>query len=397
MTNFCEALTLLEYNREKGPVVIEVHPQNYEFNKEKESIFICSFPEQTEKNIIFSFTVKKFLCYIWSFVLNEKIYSITILSRVTMPSFYLDFLKQCQDKFKELEPSVRFKFIKDLIFKWDYTKNFQTIKFSFPNKDFEVQTSDLRLPFCNFDPTVNIGKDTILLRIWKALITNQSILFIGNNPTQLSNAVFSALSMITPFKFIDYYIIFTRLGDPRFADVINGSKRWRIVGTTNSLASERCSQFQVVIKLSDKPNPSNQDTLNFVRKRSNKLAEKSEMHLNYMLESDPYSDILNHFDMNKDFARCIRRIDLSENEYTNFAHSSMFWEWRRPLIYRESFREAILSFIPDDVVSKHSNDDLAIVEKSLAGYYDHIRGDDHLKAVLALHLKLIRKRIHQQK
>ena len=132
---------------------------------------------------------------------------------------------------------------------FDYRNSLLTV-FT-PIRKFKVFLGNEHITYSQFDPNFWLTSQSNLYVIWRALMTNRGILVIGDSPSQVSCAVFSIISLASPLKYCEPYIAYTRLGDPRFAEIVfNQSRKWKIVGTTNPLLAERCNQFAVVGRLS---------------------------------------------------------------------------------------------------------------------------------------------------
>ncbi|KAK8898656.1 Protein dennd6a [Tritrichomonas musculus] len=311
MSHFFDAVCLVKFNREKGAYVSKFYPNNFNFLHQEDTLSICSIPEtQTDfsnqqdalkKSItIFSTSIDDKNCYVLSFLYTntynniKEPNSIVILSHKLIASeifkMLLDvraFLLQLlikeneQKKFvkknqknqniksnksliscncqNENEETCKKASIPEIVFEevWRCTQlcafDDRTLTFTVvtPFQSFKVVLGNEHITYSQFDPNFWLIPQTNLYVIWRALMTNRGILIIGDSPSQVSCTVYSILSLAAPLKYCEPYIAYTRLGDPRFAEIItNQSQKWKVVGTTNMLLAERCKQFAVVGLLS---------------------------------------------------------------------------------------------------------------------------------------------------
>jgi hypothetical protein len=245
--------------------------------------------------------------------------------------------------------------------------------------------------FQDFSLKTWLGARTDLARIWRALVRNTGILIVGNSPETVSNAVFAVISIIGPLIYREPFLVYTRLGDPRFSEVVDGSTHWKIVGTTNFLALQRCKQFSVVIKLPDIAKLVNDETERglFVRKTS-KLLESCQRAINRRIKRDPYVELLGEPMVGQESEKS----DLKdENAVTRvlFYSTLTFAGWRRGLVLRDEYRSGFLSISPEKIVVGRSYETLVRMEACLCELDKMFVNDEHLLAVLRRHLHLVRK------
>ena len=255
MTYYYDACCLLQYTHE-GASVIEQYPKEYTFIQRKKPFLICSFPEKFQNKSIYSFNINRYLCFTWAFEFQSRLYSIVVISHHCFASFFLDFLTLCSIRYVNIDPLKRFNIALKLLSKWSISQKTNQLLLYFPSISFKINLNLKDSFYMRFDPTVYLGNKQQLNKIWKTLLSNRGLLIVGSDPLAVSNAVYSALSLIAPIKYTESYLLFTKLGDQRFCDIVDiGETKWKVVGTTNQLALERCKQFQLVIKLDKKRKP----------------------------------------------------------------------------------------------------------------------------------------------
>jgi hypothetical protein len=246
-----------------------------------------------------------------------------------------------------------------------------------------------------FDPCRYFGRLADLAGLWRAILTNAGILIVGPNPEIVSNAVYSVISLVAPLQYRDPVLAFTRLGDPRFADVINGSRFWKIVGTTNILAVERCEQFKMVMKVGVPMKDAESDIRKVLCQKTKRLLRKFEGELDDLLETDPYSDFIGA-EFTLEDCRVIGSTDpkssqLSPADVFEFQRTLTFAFWRESIALRENLRDSFLSMAPEEAVAGRQPYELDKMEVALQKIQEKFPGDVHWMAVIARHQHFIRR------
>lgn len=409
MALFCDASCLIKFTRKQGAHIVRYTPPYYDFNGQIEFITSCAFPELYDQaDSIFVSSIARANCFTWSFISNLEQYSVVLISHHILGDAFLKFLQDARTCLKDKNPIEIFDQIWNYVTSWTYNSktsiltvitpalNFDSLQIGSKLKSssslilssqkkqkgiFEVKLDNSIVVYSDYDPSYWLGSDNIdYLKIWHALMTGKCILIINDDPSSVSNAVFSIISLAAPFLYCEEYLAFTRLGDPRFAQIIEGSTRWKIVGTTNHLAAERCNQFSVVINLSKRPSLSqisssvltspNQLPLrspsalfrptlslsslfnrSFSKTSNNeqsslkrltvKLMQKLEDVFNDILSINPYSDFL--------------QIPLSREDVSPYFHHHTSVTFDNTSLTRSSSKSNSTNFINDDENDTNSN------------------------------------------
>jgi len=396
MTLFSDCCCLVEFSREKGSYLKRMIPETFDFYGEINFFTVCSFPEKITASSIHSFSLSRHICYSWCFQYQNGIFSIVILSHHCFAQIFLEFLGSIRDLHAGDDPEDCLNAVNGYLAKWKIENNGE-VHLVYPDRDFRTNMDSTYSYYLNFDPSSLIGRNVEYDSLWKALLTNKGVLIYGEDAEKVSNAVFSVISMVAPLKYCEPLLVFTRLGDERFADVIQGSIKWKIVGTTNLLAYDRCTQFKVVIKLPPKPSIPF-DIRTSLQKRTTKILKRFELFFNKYLEKDPYSELLDcqltpqqlaDFTPKKDQAST-KRLTIAELQI--FQRTNTFTEWRKFNMTRRQFRESFLSFTPEDIIQSKSMDQLSQIEKGLVPMSEKFSHDLHMSAVINKHISIIRKK-----
>ena len=391
MFSFYDCCCLLQYSRSDGPIILKHVPEKYYYIHQKRAFLVCSFPESKPDNTVYSFSIKRHRCFAWSFYYQDQLYSIVVITHHCFAYYYTNFMKFVSIAYQKYDPLQRMNLIMGLLDQWSSDPHRSLLHMSFPERNFSVPIGIKDCFYLEYNPAHYIGEKN-LEKVWHSLISNTGVLIIGDNPGHISCAVYSALSLIAPVKFCEPMLIYTRYGDMRFADMICGESKWKIVGTSNRLPLERCKQFETVIVL-QRPtkHKSNKDIREKFNKRTSFMVKHIEAQLNKNLMKDPFSDILQK-PLAKDQIRDIvnKMQDIKLKELSSFLESQSFVEWRYAALFRPQFREAILSFSPEAVLKNRTDDDLDIITKELRRYKKRSQQDTHLKTVINKYLSILK-------
>lgn len=393
MTLFCDCASLVKFDRSNGAHIVQTIPADFNFCDEENFVATCSFAESSRQaNSIHASTVASGHCYHWAFMWQNEQYAITLKSHHLYASLFLKFLHDAQISYEKLDPSVRLTKIWEYLCSWEFDG--VNIAVKTPKKTYSVVGSDSAfITYADFDPTVWLPETIDVDKVWQTVLSGAGILVVGSTPEIVSNAVFSLLSMIAPLKYSDPFLAYSKLGDPRFADVINGSTFWKIVGTTNTLAAERCKQFKIIIKLTHTATHTRDDYRKELRSQTLRILHKFENVMNDLLDKDPYRDFLGR-DIPVDKCNMLHLACKQVGSLKNlkdFASSNTFHEWQRVISVRDAFRDSFLSCSPEEAVVNRTVEDLQQMESILGYLKTKYSNDGHVMAVIKAHAHMIRK------
>lgn len=391
--SYYDACVLLKYTQENGADIVKYHPPDFDFGKQRKSFIACSFPEVQELDSIYAFTINKHLCFPWTFVRQQQLYSIVVVTHHCFASLFINFFKSVKQSFT-IDPAEEiYEYVMIFLSQWKFDPQTSRLSVVYPQKNFSTLLDSNHAFHLHFDPVSLIGPTEVLEDVWNSLVTGRGVLLIGDTAEQVSTAVFSALSLIAPIHYADPILIYTRFGDQRFADIINGSKKWKIVGTTNILAEMRCKQFHTVVHLRTQNVAPAPEVREMYQRRMNKIIKRVESKLNKNLYTDPYSDLLETPLTYPQILEIISHVKFSSADFQLFQRSQTFIEWRRGILVRPHFRDAMLSFLPEVVIENRPDDELIKLKEALVKLLDKIHGDDHLIAVINQHIHIVDKRL----
>ena len=397
-TSLFDVICLVKYTRDKGPIIIEKNPSTFELNQQEVIITSCSFPENSKQpTAIFTFSNDFSLCYSYSFIYENENYSVTICSHFLISDCYLKLLETVKEKMENQTPLEKFHEVSDLLLKWKVKQN-KFFAYYAGSEEIGQVNFNAKANFDSFHPNEWIDKKTDMLNLWKNLICGKNILVFGESPSIVSNCVLSILSLLAPMKYTDKFLPFTRFGDPRFAELINGSKKWKVVGTTNDLVLSRCEQFNLIIKLNGnkKPYGSSKSKEDEIRKKESSLLGKLVKLIDYKIRKDPYFDLLMKPISKDDIIKCgikCKGTELSFDDIYNFIQLDSFTNWRKNIVFRSSLRESFLSISPETVINETDPKILKTMLTHLNNLKNTYKDDVHYFAVLSKHAKIIMNKL----
>ena len=365
MNQFFDSCCLIEYSRSNGSKIIKTLPKNLDLKEDLPILLSCCFPEKLIQSSIHSFSLTYHICFSWSFLFNDTYYSIVILSKHCFAYLFCQFLKNVEKNYLKLDPLISFLKIFELLNSWKISK-LNELLLNYPDHQFTTPLDSSHSFYFQFEPTIFLNKNAPFDEIWNCLLTNKGILIVGESAEIVSKTIFSLLSIIAPLKYSEPILVYTRLGDPRFAEIINGNLKWKIVGTTNKLVIERCKQFKLILNIETKSSyPLPEIRIN-LQKRTSKILKNFEIFMNRNLEIDPYSELIGNNLNEKQLLEIYPQSNskklspkrLTIDELKKFQNSLSFLDWKKHNLSRRQFRETFLSFNPNDILLNRSFNDL---------------------------------------
>ena len=392
MHELYSCLLLIEIPEINKPNFMAMYPESYDLSKEIPSLSSACIPfeEFSSNSSIYAFNTVSFYCYALYFSLNDKGYSIVILSKRPFAFIFQTFLKEVHDEFSLnnsiFDPFLRFTYVIGLISSWPNLIE-SDFELTFPSgkKNFQIDSNNMT--FFNFDPSLSFTIEECSI-IWKSIIVGDPILIKASNSRQASRAVFSALSLISPFLYRDPYIIWLRESDPRFEEILNGEKiKYKIIASSSSILFNS-KKFKYIIDVRNPLSESKPSIKLYYQKASQEFLTNILYLINFLLESNPWADYLN---LPLDIQNITNVINssplklLKAEDYLKFTELLTFSQWRQQILNRPAWREFILSSNPKDIYYKMKKTELEQVLPIINNSLQSFRTDNHLLAVLKTH------------
>lgn len=376
----------------KEPSIMQQYPSEYDLSLDINQIKSCCFPYNlpNDNNGVHVFNTDNYTGHAYVYPYKGKYYSIVILSVSFKPCLYTDFLqavKKCFVEDENADPEVRFGLVMSLLTSW-VIEGTRTLIANYPLTQFMIDLAETT----NWTQSYDISPlSSAIEPIWKALLSNQGILIVGATAEIASNAVLAILSIIEPLKYYDPYLIYTRPGDARFQEILEGSTKYKLVGTTDGFGPKK-NQFGVVINIPGghfTPCPELQDQY---QQKTGRFFQVIVGAMNQALLVDPYFDILEK-PVDNIQAYTQNAPMFQPQFFEKIEQTETFRHWRNRRKIRDSTRAAFLSVPPSEALKKVPDDKLHVAQEELQRLYNTCSGDQHLQTVIKIHQKAIAKRI----
>lgn len=391
------SILLLDYSPEPSSVKTSaIFPKDYDISDDIEMIKACSFPSNVKlgESTVHIFNTTNYTCHSYVFTFASKIYAIVVNTVSFHPCLFSDFLKAVAKSFEgdeRSDPEVRFSLVRSLLTSWEYNGSDKLVV-NYPYNSFTIDLGATE----NWTQSFDISPlSSAIEHLWKALLSNLGILIIGATAEIASNALLAALSIIEPLKYFDPLLIYTRKGDPRFQEILEGSKKYKLVATTENFVPQK-NQFGVIFNIPEghfTPCPELQEQY---QQRTARFFTVVLGAMNQALLVDPYFDILDkkidNMQTYTSNASLFKKAFFDKVETTE-----TFKRWRNRRKIRDETRAAFLSVPPIEALKKLPDDMLEIANEELLRIYNTSDGDMHLQTVLKIHLKAVAKRIKKLK
>lgn len=384
-----DSCCLLRYTQQNGSEVIEYFPKEYSFIQRKKPFLACSFPETQSGNSIYSFSISSYLCFAWTFIHDNVLHSIVIISHHNFASHYLKLLKVARSQLIIETPEEKYHAILDELNKWSLNPKTNILTITFFGSKSTRLLNEHDSFFLQFDPSIYFSTFEQMKEIWLSLLTNRGVLIIGDTAEKVSSAVFAAISILAPIKYTEPFLIYTRLGDNRFSDMIIGSLEYKLVGTTNFLAKERCKHYETIIILPKTLRPSRPKLRNSINRMTSLLLKNIESRLDRKLNYDPFFDILQKKLDDNDINKIVRGTGMTSKDIINFQKTNLFKEWRKTVQTRVKFRECFLSNGIELNFKDRNLTELEILKRILTKLLKLYHFDVHMKSVINRQISLI--------
>lgn len=378
---FCKGLYLFKCNIGHSIQTLKCIETGTSSLEDFDIILLNSFPYPVKEECVYSFSLSNQFCYSYVFNYEKEFFSIVIHATKLIPAIYMQFLSECKESFHEAPspPDVRLDLLWSLIQSWKIENNHFNVRFP---------RSHMILPFniklwCFEHFSVDIIPDSInLLDLWHSLLIRSPIFITANSAEVLSKVVFAVISLISPFPYRDHILICTSPDDDRLSNI--GS--YDIVAT---LGSEPIKAPPPVISFCV---PSIVETdrrtqQHFIFDKTCRLEAIILELIDNALLSNPYADALNYpfvTDSLDEFVRNKKTL-FSIDDFRLFEKTWTLRKWRYAIRFRDSFRNAFLSFDPITALRGQSLQHLLQIQQFLDNLISNISNDAHFISVINLH------------
>ena len=369
-----------------------VYPPEHNFTEELKSISssVCPSLNLPSTPLIFSFNLNYCLCHVLYFLYDNMPYEIIVLSKTPFAFLFHSFLNEIYLEFKTADapPRMRFQYVLSYISSWENELK-QEIILSFPSGNLKWELDEKLSCFLHYSP-LSFFSYQQCIEIFNSIIRGRPVLIISPNARVSSLACFSIMSLVYPLQYADPYALWLRETDPRFVQLVNGESDLILVGSPcEGLAS--LNYFHKIIKIT-KCDDLNIDCNPLFSQIMKPIIEICSAEMDELVLINPWSDII---DAEFDKERIFHFIKLSQNysadvdTIIDFSHTKTFKLWRRRVINRPYWREAILSCNAREVLPSIPNEKLISIQQIITKQMNKNEKDLHVISALKIHQKII--------
>ncbi|KAH0791727.1 hypothetical protein GPJ56_004413 [Histomonas meleagridis] len=399
-----DSLLLVKFTVGDLPIILSSWPRPFNFVEEEEQMFVSSANPLTElkDGQVYSFNIPSMYCYSLFFTHDGTGYSLVLLSPYPFAFFFTTILNYVYNEFQKddtpLEPLSRLSYLATIIKSIPDNIN-SSITVHFPFWDYETNITPDSFTYKDYDPT-DYFTDEQCNEIWLSLFTNTPILFIAEDITSANDAVFSALSLLSPLQFCDEVCVWLTETDPRFVSIINGDSNIKIAATSCVYLGEATSFFKNVIQV-PKRHPRSSEIREELQKKTKQIITMTNYELDHMvLAKDPYfEDTKQELDKQKlqkslDY---YKKFNLPcADDFVKWENSNTFKKWREIRPSKDPFREGLLNCDRKLLLQKKSKEELEVISKVIDEYRKKYKKDEHVMAVLRMHKREVKKLLNEK-
>lgn len=393
MAKLYEAAYLVSISDDMIGHIEDTFPEGAVPLENQEYFLIDCFPGQYSKTkpIVFTFTIGTTFYYTLSFPFNEKTFEIIIESKNPFAYIFSTFLKETiteSSKNDLEEPALRFAYVASLLASWD--NNLKTnIEMDFPTGLTSACITEGHNTYRHYNYWEHFTNQD-LTQAYDAIIYDQTILITADDPNTANKAAFTLFSLLSPIQYTGPFALWMPSKDPRIDNI--AELGFKLVCSPDTRLLEN-DYFKVKFKVS----PKNTNGLPEIREqfstRNKFFVNLFSIVLDENLMNDPFYDILNvplDLNMVKDIAQNDFGVPIEDRVIIAFNNHNSWNNWRKQIIYRANWCDALKSLNPSDILAIHQNqNELQAIKEALNKTPNDILNDKHLKAVIRNYKKLI--------
>jgi hypothetical protein len=257
--------------------------------------------------------------------------------------------------------------------------------------DWPFQSEDTT--FDSFDPLRFFLKSE-LDDLWDCLFTGKPILVLCGDTKRTVEAIFAAMSLLSPLAFVQPMCLWLTVTDPRFVDIVIGESQLAIAGSNCAELEKNVDYFQRVFHVRDIAGQ-DPEVLTRLRMRMRRSLGVAKYWLDNSLVYDMYYDVLEGSmcppNLDEEL-RQYRKYDLpSSEQFRMWERTTSFRKWRKERDNRAQFRDALLSNSPDELFRGRTKEQLVIIRKKIRKFRALFERDQHVLCVLRRHSVILQR------
>jgi len=392
MSKLVSCSLLLQIPDLASPNLVCMYPESVELIYDVYTLCSCCIPSNSKlkKPTIFAYNIDSVFCYALYFLILDCAYEIVLISEMPFAYIFQTFLKEIFEQFEKnseiTNPSIRFQYVNSYLSSWpEYVQS--KMELSFPSNIIPYEIDFTHYSFVHFDPGASFTLDECYM-IYKALIAGDPVVLLADSARQASRACFAAFSLLSPIQYAEPYVLWLRDNDPRFASILNGESKLKLVATSCTNVWKGNKHFRLVVDIRHPPQNEQTNIKQIFNDLSEDLIGILLQEMDTLLEVDPWSDYINaplNIERLAAFPRKPSPRPLSASDLSNFSKSPTFKQWRKRIVSRSSWRESFLSANHKSLYNDRSIEDLTVIVNQINELYSQFKTDRHIKAVLKVH------------
>jgi hypothetical protein len=397
MEQIVDALCLLQINIQK--IIRSLYyfqPKTFPLDEEIQYLVQNCIPEEPKSPTSFyAFSLLKSTGYSAFFKYKEETFALVIISKIQHPSIYFEFLRESVQYIEEkdsLEKCV------DVLWKFLTTwkqKDQDKAYLNFPSYTRIKKLNDDAHVFDDYNPYRVFPEHQKFTTIWKSLFLGVPIKIIADDEEELTNAVFSVLALIQPYRYAGNPLFILNSHDPR----LKNASEYLVVGVLKRINNFVNGNFACTIEQA----PVIDVEYDSMREEQlDKMKRLQAIHLYLMdriLLINPYNDLLNGPYVNDSLEKEMKSKDnkglFTAQEMRAFERSPTAIEFRKKNIYRDAFRNAFLSVPPEEVLAGKGVSNLQVLLEILDKLKKDFNGDAHMSSVIKTHKRIINNMLEE--
>ena len=399
----CSALILFEQLPNSVSYLKACNPPTFDFESNLDILLShCFPPSPITSNTMYTFIIHDKYYFVLVIMRPEAYYSIILVTRLNLPYLFFSFLDNLNKMYNEelknnFDPLVFLDYAYSLISSWKWIDSKNGLV-NFPYYTLNVEVTSKAFHFLEFDPFLYFQEGDEMIEIWKSLIIGSGLHIACDDPTILVKAVFSACSLINPFIFRDLILITFDPNDKRLKNIDS----YLIVATTLNIdvSSLRSFGYETVPTYRNlKSNYSAPAREIFVQKTTS-IMESCVFLMDRVLRTNPYNDLLEGPYITDDVGTLFPSLRLDKNDihpesFHLIENTKTAQYYRQQIVFRDSFRQSILSADPEELIPRLSIQHLRILLPKLQSVRKKFRSDKHLSTIIRKHIKIIKNTLQE--
>jgi hypothetical protein len=352
---------------------------------------------------VYTFNTSTHFFYSLYFNAGLAFYTISIASRHPFAAFFQDFITKVVREFASnpdcaSDPYNRFCFVCSIVGPWTGRPCPDRVEISLPTIEYEWTFQSEDATFDAFDPLRFFLKSD-LDDLWDCLFTGKPILVLCGDTRRTADAIFAAMSLMSPLVFAQPICLWLTVTDPRFVDIVIDESELAIAGSNDAGLEQNVDYFRRVFHVREFVGQEG-DVVSRLHMRMRRSLGVAKYWLDNSLVYDMYFDVLERSMCPpnlEDELRQYKKYDLPASEQFRMWETTLsFRKWRRERDCGAQFRDALLSNSPDELFRGRTKEQLIVIRKKITNLRTQFARDQHVLCVLKRHSAILGRILAQE-